>query len=159
VVICLEQGADCLHMVQLMRLHPKTPSPLASLKSRLVLHFWCRLTHFVLEKRPLNGCSSSSSCCFLLTLLLGVERCRHAERCPPSVRNGRNPSVYWSPRKKNETRFGAVWRNLRAQPPIFCVTFHCAPSFSLICRVLSTSVQVRGSSSRKSVSTRSKVSK
>ena len=26
VVICLEQGADCLHMVQLMPLHPTTPS-------------------------------------------------------------------------------------------------------------------------------------
>jgi len=25
VAICLEQGADCLHMVQLMRLHPLTP--------------------------------------------------------------------------------------------------------------------------------------
>jgi len=111
VVICLEQNADCLHMVQLMRLHPKTPSPLASLKSRLVLHFWCRLNHFVLEKRPLNGCSSSSCCCFLLTLLLGVERCRRAERCPPSVRNGRNPSVYWSPRKKRNT----FWRRL-AEP-------------------------------------------
>jgi len=24
VVLCLERGADCLHMVQLMSLHPKT---------------------------------------------------------------------------------------------------------------------------------------
>ena len=30
VVICLERGAYCLHMVQLMPLHPKTPSSLAS---------------------------------------------------------------------------------------------------------------------------------
>ena len=30
VVICLQRGADCLHMVQLMPLHPKTPSSLAS---------------------------------------------------------------------------------------------------------------------------------
>jgi len=37
------------------------PSSLASFKSRLVLPFWYRLTHVVLEKRPLNGCSSSSS--------------------------------------------------------------------------------------------------
>ena len=29
VVICLERGADCLHMVQLMPLYPKTPSSLA----------------------------------------------------------------------------------------------------------------------------------
>ena len=39
VVICLEQGADCLHIVQLMPLHPKTPSSLASFKSRLVFAF------------------------------------------------------------------------------------------------------------------------
>ena len=36
MVICLEQGADCLHMVQLMPLHPKTLSSLALFKSRLV---------------------------------------------------------------------------------------------------------------------------
>jgi len=39
VVICLKRGADCLHMVQLMSLHPKTPSSLAWFKSRLVLLF------------------------------------------------------------------------------------------------------------------------
>jgi len=61
VVICLEQGADCLHMVHLMPLHPKTPLSLASFKSRLVLHFQCQLTEVVLEKRPLNRYNSSSS--------------------------------------------------------------------------------------------------
>jgi len=59
VVICLERGAGCLHMVQLMPLYPKTLSSLASSKSRLVLPFLYRLTQVVLEKRPLNGCSSS----------------------------------------------------------------------------------------------------
>ena len=39
VVICLEQGAGCLHLVQLMPLHRKTPSSLATFKSRLVLPF------------------------------------------------------------------------------------------------------------------------
>jgi len=39
VVICLQPGADCLQMAQLMSLHPQTPSSLASLKSRLVLPF------------------------------------------------------------------------------------------------------------------------
>jgi len=47
VVICLEQGAD-LHMAQLM------PLSLASVKSRLVLPFWYRLTRVVPEKGPLN---------------------------------------------------------------------------------------------------------
>jgi len=37
-------------MVQLMQ-----APPLASLKSRIVLPFWCWLTQVVLEKRPLNG--------------------------------------------------------------------------------------------------------
>jgi len=32
VVICLQRGAACLHMVQLMPLHPKTPSSLVSFK-------------------------------------------------------------------------------------------------------------------------------
>jgi len=49
VVICLEQGADCLHMVQLMPLHPRTTSSLASFKSKLVLPFWYRLTQVVLS--------------------------------------------------------------------------------------------------------------
>ena len=51
--------------VQLMPLHHKTQSSLASFKSRLVLPFCYRLTQVVLEKRPLNGCSSSSSHCYL----------------------------------------------------------------------------------------------
>jgi len=48
-------------MVQLMPLLPKTSSSLASFKSRLVIPFWYWLTQVVLEKMPLNGCSSSSS--------------------------------------------------------------------------------------------------
>ena len=69
MVICLEQGADCLHM---MPLHTKTQSSLASLKSRLVLPFWYRLTQVVLEKRRLNGCSSGSSCCCCCWQLNGM---------------------------------------------------------------------------------------
>jgi len=54
VVIYVERGADCLHMAQLMPLHPKTPSSLASFKFRLVLPFWYQLTQVVLEERPIK---------------------------------------------------------------------------------------------------------
>jgi len=53
VVICLERGAD-LHMAQLMPL----PLSLASVKSRLVLPFWYRLTQVVPDNGPINGCSN-----------------------------------------------------------------------------------------------------
>ena len=49
MVVCLVQGADLL-MAQLMQLS------LASVKSRLVLPFWYRLTWVVLEKGSLNRC-------------------------------------------------------------------------------------------------------
>jgi len=48
-------------MVQLIPLHPKTPTSLASFKSRLALPFWYRLTQVVLEKRLLNEYIGSSS--------------------------------------------------------------------------------------------------
>ena len=57
VVIYLERRADCLHIVQLMPLHPKTPSSLASFKCKLVLPFLYHLTQVVLENWPLSGCS------------------------------------------------------------------------------------------------------
>ena len=75
MVICLEGGAD-FYMAQLMPL-PLTvscsskiqigftflvPADLGSPGKRAVkrLTGWYRLTQVVLEKRPLNGCSSSS---------------------------------------------------------------------------------------------------
>ena len=54
-------------MVQLMPPLLKTLSSFASFKSRLVLSFWYQLMQVVLEKRPLNGCSSSSSSCIVLS--------------------------------------------------------------------------------------------
>jgi len=51
VVICLERGAD-LHMAQLMPL----ALTVSSVKSRLVLPFWYRLTQVVPDKGPLNEC-------------------------------------------------------------------------------------------------------
>jgi len=53
MVICLERDAD-LHIAQLM-CHCHSLS-LASVKSRLVLPFWYRLTRVVLDNRPLNVC-------------------------------------------------------------------------------------------------------
>jgi len=52
MVICLERGAD-LHMAQLM---PLPLTVFASVKSRLVLPFWYRLTWVVPEKGPFSGC-------------------------------------------------------------------------------------------------------
>jgi len=49
VVICLGRGAD-LHMAQLI------PLSFASVKSRLGLPFWYRLTRAVPDKGLLNGC-------------------------------------------------------------------------------------------------------
>ena len=63
MVVCLKEGEDCLHMVQLMPLYPKIPSSLAAFKSTPVLPSWHWLTQAVLEKRPLNGCTSSKNKC------------------------------------------------------------------------------------------------
>jgi len=52
MVICLVRGAN-LHMAQLM---PLPLTVFASVKSRLVLPFWYRLTWVVVDKGPLNGC-------------------------------------------------------------------------------------------------------
>ena len=58
MVICLELGATYLHYGPADA--TTTPSSLAPVKFENGLPFWCRLTQVVLEKRPLNGCSSSS---------------------------------------------------------------------------------------------------
>ena len=57
MVICLERGANDLHMVQLM---PLPPHHCCSSKIQNCLPFWCWLAQAVLIKRPLNGCISSS---------------------------------------------------------------------------------------------------
>jgi len=62
---CGYLSAHCLHMVQLIPLHPKTPYSLVSFKSRVVLPFWYRLTQVALEMRLLNRYSSTS---FLMTV-------------------------------------------------------------------------------------------
>ena len=49
-------GARC-RLFAYGTLHPKTPSSLASFKSRRVFPFWYRLTQVVQEKRLLNSCN------------------------------------------------------------------------------------------------------
>jgi len=53
MVICLERGADCLHMAQLMPL-PLTVSCFS--KVQIGFTFWYQLTRVVPDKGPLNGC-------------------------------------------------------------------------------------------------------
>ena len=50
---------------------------LASVKSRLVIPFWYRLTGVVLDKGPLNGCvfSCEITCVYYYFLCLSVYRC------------------------------------------------------------------------------------
>ena len=73
-VICLERGADCLHVVQLMPLPSRNPISLASFKSRLDLPLWYRLTQVVLEKRLLKWCCSSTSVAVVAPPLVNINR-------------------------------------------------------------------------------------
>ena len=77
---CLEQGAD-LHMAQLMPL-PLTVS--CSVKSRLILPFWYRLTRVVPEKGPLNGCVCVFHC-RLFSPWTDYNDCRPLPFLPSSV--------------------------------------------------------------------------
>ena len=58
IVVCLEQGVDDLHMVQLM---PLPPHHLCFRKMPNSLSFWYRLAQVVLEKWLLNEC-----CCYVI---------------------------------------------------------------------------------------------
>jgi len=51
VVICLEQGADDLRMVQLMPLPHAAPSSLCSSNIQNGLPFWCQLAQVVEKGR------------------------------------------------------------------------------------------------------------
>jgi len=57
VVICLEWGEGCLHMVQLMPLLSQNP-PHLNPDQFYPVPFWYQLTQVVLEKRPLDGFSA-----------------------------------------------------------------------------------------------------
>ena len=81
MVICLDRGADCLHVVQLMPLPSPYPSSLLSFKSRLVLPFWYRLTQVVPETRSFNGC-----CVVVILVILrcGILMCKTIGKCDAS---------------------------------------------------------------------------
>jgi len=83
MVIYLQRGADCLHIVQLMPLHAKAPSSLASFKSRLALPFWYRLTQVVLEKRPLNGWVCV--CVYIYILTDDMLCCAYSGQCSVNI--------------------------------------------------------------------------
>ena len=72
VVVCLERGADCLHMVHLMPLPSQNPIISCFIYIQTGLPFWYRLTQAVLEKRMLNDCNSSKrfSLYFCVSMLL-----------------------------------------------------------------------------------------
>jgi len=120
VVICVERGTDCLHMVQLMPLHPEIPSSLASFISRLLLPFWYGLTQVVLEKRPLNWCSSSSSSSSVLRWL-------HSGMRPHRSTNSFLRSLSCYRRRKTYRRMGgrvASWLRRRGTAE-FCRVDWC----------------------------------
>jgi len=137
VVVCLDRGADCLHMVQLMPLHPQTPSSLASFKSRLVLPFWCRLTQAGLEMRTLNGCSSSSflvflSPCATLRRLSVFERTQiyHLVSCisgrlgpvDPVQLEDSTQQLRIKSRRNDPADWRMIFVRLRRQPCVSCTT-------------------------------------
>ena len=69
MVICLERGANDLHMVQLM---PLPPHHFCFSKTQNGLSFWYRPTQVVLEKWPLNGCV----CVCIYTVEFIITACR-----------------------------------------------------------------------------------
>jgi len=69
VVICLERCADLHIWPSWCHCHSLS---LASVKSRLVLPFWYRLTWVVPDKRPLNGCVHTHTHNHLTALCLGL---------------------------------------------------------------------------------------
>jgi len=80
---------------------------LAAVKSRLVLPFWYRLTQVVLEKRPLNGCSSYT------VYFTHTHYCLKA-LCPVLpvwASTGRNIHSLTSVRKKKDShrQWGLLW--------------------------------------------------
>jgi len=86
MVICLERDSD-LHMAQLMLLR----LTVSSVKYRLVLPFWYRLTWVVVEKGPLNVCVCVCVCLCYITKSM-VLRC--ARNCHALGHRGLTSSFF-----------------------------------------------------------------
>jgi len=77
VLICFLSGTRCKWFAYGPADATATPLSLASLQTRMVLPFWCWLTHVFLEKRPLNG--GSSNMLMMLGLWLIQQLCCKTE--------------------------------------------------------------------------------
>ena len=58
MVICLQRGADCLHMVQLMSLHPKLHHLLPRFNPDWCYLIGTSLCRFLWKRGHINGCSA-----------------------------------------------------------------------------------------------------
>jgi len=84
MVICPERGADVYGPADATAIHC-----LASVKSRLVLPFWYRLTRVVPEKGPLNVCVCVCECvCVSVHLMFPTcpSVCVYVRACQPICR-------------------------------------------------------------------------
>ena len=132
MVICLEWGCIWSNWCHC---HPRTPSSLASFKSRLGLPFWYRFTEVVLEERPLNRCGSSSSSVWMnvyrrlpaVGVVDATQRCVGAVSCLQSAGKRRQTLVHCS----------AVWPPAAACGQVsthwLCTVIGCNYSLALHC--------------------------
>ena len=92
---------------------PLPLTALASVKSRLVLPFWYRLTQVVLDKGPLNGCVCVCVCAFISFYFISDMRTH--------IRVARDTVLFISHKQQfTQTRFFKVRRATQCSP---CRTF------------------------------------
>jgi len=100
--------------------HPKTPSSLASFKSRLVLPFWYRLMQVILEKRPLNGCSCSRSSVHCRQTYRKADRYADSKTLYPHSGNSNKKLLYIQPTEKTKQ----VMYDLLSSYPFVWISCH-----------------------------------
>ena len=118
MVICLEQSADCLIDCPADATASQTLTSLASFKCRLLIPTWYWLTQVILEKRPLNGCSSGN-----YSLCPGLPRWAGTRKVKPTW-------FYWSKRQWVAVASAGPYASLHLDPdrypiiPIFDLKDH-----------------------------------